>query len=143
MTRLSWLERLCHGSWSRCFGRRVGVGHRRRRVWTTALQANCSYEDGLLVDSDLSRWFWDVVHLDLTAHQRRRLLCFVTGCDRAPVAGLGSVRLALSVNGSDDARLPTAHTCFNHLMLPRYSCREVLRERLTTAIENAEGFGLQ
>lgn len=108
-----------------------------------ALQANCSYEDGLLVDSDLSRWFWDVVHLDLTAHQRRRLLCFVTGCDRAPVAGLGSVRLALSVNGSDDARLPTAHTCFNHLMLPRYSCREVLRERLTTAIENAEGFGLQ
>ena len=49
----------------------------------------------------------------------------------------------MSVNGSDDDRLPTAHTCFNHLMLPRYSRREVLRERLTTAIENAEGFGLQ
>ena len=79
----------------------------------------------------------------MTEHQRRRLLCFATGCDRAPVAGLGSVRLTLSVNGSDDARLPTAHTCFNHLMLPRYSRREVLRERLTTAIENAEGFGLQ
>ena len=108
-----------------------------------ALQANCSYEDGLVVDDALSRWFWDVVHVDLTEHQRRRLLCFATGCDRAPVAGLGSVRLALSVNGSDDARLPTAHTCFNHLMLPRYSRREVLRERLTTAIENAEGFGLQ
>jgi len=28
-------------------------------------------------------------------------------------------------------------------MLPRYSCREVLRERLTTAIDNAVGFGLQ
>ena len=65
------------------------------------------------------------------------------GSDRATVAGLGSVRLAVSVNGRDDARLPTAHTCFNHLMLPRYSCREVLRERLTTAIDNAVGFGLQ
>jgi len=28
-------------------------------------------------------------------------------------------------------------------MLPGYSCREVLRERLTTAIDNAVGFGLQ
>ena len=53
------------------------------------------------------------------------------------------MRLAVSVNGRDDARLPPAHTCFNHLMLPRYSCREVLRERLTTAIDNAVGFGLQ
>lgn len=39
-------------------------------------------------------------------------------------------------------RLPTAHTCFNHLMLPSYRDKGTLRDRLLLAIENAEGFGL-
>ena len=65
------------------------------------------------------------------------------GSDRAPVEGLGSVRLAVSVNGRDDARLPTAHTCFNVLLLPEYASQEKLRDRLAVAIANAEGFGLQ
>ena len=42
-----------------------------------------------------------------------------------------------------ERRLPTAHTCFNHLLLPEYSGEATLRERLVTAINNAEGFGLQ
>ena len=59
------------------------------------------------------------------------------------MAGLGSVRLAVSVNGRDDARLPTAHTCFNVLLLPEYASQEKFRDRLAVAIANAEGFGLQ
>ena len=39
-------------------------------------------------------------------------------------------------------RLPTAHTCFNVLLLPKYSSVEKLRERLLKAISNAKGFGL-
>ena len=45
--------------------------------------------------------------------------------------------------GPDTARLPTSHTCFNVLLLPEYSSREKLRERLCVAIDNAQGFGLQ
>lgn len=45
-------------------------------------------------------------------------------------------------NGPASDRLPTAHTCFNHLLLPQYATCDILRERLGLAIENAEGFGL-
>jgi len=39
-------------------------------------------------------------------------------------------------------RLPSAHTCFNHLLLPEYSSKEKLREKLLIAINNSVGFGL-
>jgi ubiquitin-protein ligase E3 A len=44
--------------------------------------------------------------------------------------------------GGENDRLPTAHTCFNHLLLPQYSSKQSLQQRLEVAIENAEGFGL-
>jgi ubiquitin-protein ligase E3 A len=34
-------------------------------------------------------------------------------------------------------------TCFNMLLLPPYSSEDKLRDRLTTAIMNCEGFGLR
>ena len=40
-------------------------------------------------------------------------------------------------------RLPTSHTCFNALLVPEYASKAKLRERLLTAVENAQGFGLQ
>lgn len=39
--------------------------------------------------------------------------------------------------------LPTSHTCFNQLVLPRYKNKHKLREKLVIAISNAEGFGLE
>jgi hypothetical protein len=44
---------------------------------------------------------------------------------------------------TDTNSLPTSHTCFNTLLLPEYSSEEKLRERLTTAIRECEGFGLK
>ena len=46
-------------------------------------------------------------------------------------------------SGPDADRLPTAHTCFNALLLPEYHTRAKLRNHLLLAIENAEGFGLR
>jgi len=40
-------------------------------------------------------------------------------------------------------RLPTSHTCFDALLLPEFSSKAKLRAKLLTAIENAQGFGLQ
>jgi len=39
-------------------------------------------------------------------------------------------------------RLPTSHTCFNVLLLPDYSSKDKLRERLLKAITNSKGFGM-
>lgn len=56
---------------------------------------------------------------------------------------LNSLVPASAIRGGGEAdRLPTAHTCFNHMLLPTYTGKEALRQRLEMALENAEGFGL-
>ncbi len=44
--------------------------------------------------------------------------------------------------GSPDS-LPRSHTCFNRLDLPPYPSKEVLADKLATAIEETEGFGVE
>jgi ubiquitin-protein ligase E3 A len=39
-------------------------------------------------------------------------------------------------------RLPTAHTCFNVLLLPDYENKTKLEERLLKAITYSKGFGM-
>lgn len=107
-----------------------------------ALERGTVYQDGYVAESPTMRYFWKVVH-GMTETQKKRLLFFTTGSDRVPIKGLGNLPFVVSKNGTEPRRLPTAHTCFNHLLLPQYEDEETLRERLTTAIENAEGFGLQ
>jgi len=85
--------------------------------------------------------FWEIVH-GMSVEDKKKLLFFCTGSDRSPIKGLGSMTFVISRNGPDSDRLPTAHTCFNHLLLPEYSDKEKLRVCLMTAINNAEGFGL-
>lgn len=106
-----------------------------------ALQAATKY-DGFRPDSTVVKWFWEVVH-ELTAAEQAQLLQFATGCDRAPVGGLGKLNFVLQRAGGDSLALPVAHTCFNMLSMPEYSSRGKLRDRLKIAIANAEGFGLQ
>ena len=59
------------------------------------------------------------------------------------IGGLARLKLIISRNGPDTDRLPTAHTCFNALLLSDYSSLEKLQEKLSIAIDNAEGFGLR
>jgi hypothetical protein len=59
------------------------------------------------------------------------------------IGGLARLKLIISRNGPDTDRLPTAHTCFNALLLPDYSSIERLQEKLSIAIDNTEGFGLR
>lgn len=87
--------------------------------------------------------FWSIVKkydLDM----RRRLLEFVTASDRVPVGGMRNMQFVIQKNGEeegDKGRLPTAYTCYGTLLLPEYSDRDTLRERLGMALENAQGFG--
>mmetsp|Transcript_46394 Transcript_46394/g.150684 ORF Transcript_46394/g.150684 Transcript_46394/m.150684 type:complete len:452 (-) Transcript_46394:307-1662(-) len=106
-----------------------------------ALQANTRY-DGFRETDVTVKHFWEVVHAYST-DEKRALLAFATGCDRAPVGGLGKLKLILQKSGPDSMALPHSHTCFNLLAMPAYTSRGKMRDRLHIAIHNAKGFGLQ
>lgn len=84
--------------------------------------------------------FWSIVRkFDL--EQKKKLLEFVTASDRVPVGGMRNLQFTLQRNGVGDDHLPSSYTCFGILLLPEYSSKEVLRQNLTTALENSMGFG--
>jgi ubiquitin-protein ligase E3 A len=84
-----------------------------------ALKGNTEYEDGFLDVSPTIQMFWEIVSA-FTYQQKKKFLFFCTGCDRAPINGLGSLKFTISRHGSDVTKLPSVHTCFNHLLLPDY-----------------------
>ncbi|KAG0334524.1 hypothetical protein BG000_008250 [Podila horticola] len=106
------------------------------------LESACLYDDGYSPQHGLIKEFWEVVYQDLTPEQHKQLLVFVTGSDRVPIRGLKDLMFVIQRNGPDSDRLPTALTCFSRLLLPEYADKDKMRERLVTAIENSNGFGL-
>lgn len=106
------------------------------------LQRVTTYDEGYISSSGPIRDFWACVHA-FSPEQKRRLLAFVTGSDRVPIGGLAKMPFKIVQYRCDLRRLPTSHTCFNTLILPPYSSRTMMRDRLLTAIQNAEGFGLR
>ena len=75
-------------------------------------------------------------------------LYIVSYSDRSPIDGLAEMNFVISKTGtaddeSTDFRLPSAHTCFNHMLLPPYSTIDVLRTKLKYAMSHSEGFGLR
>ncbi|CAF2034825.1 unnamed protein product [Rotaria magnacalcarata] len=106
------------------------------------LASAAEYDGDYSKDSPTIKNFWTVL-MTFTDEQKRKFLRFTTGSDRIPIGGLARLKLIISRNGPDTDRLPTAHTCFNALLLPDYSSIEKLQEKLSIAIDNAEGFGLR
>ena len=101
------------------------------------LERAARYVDGYTKESEIASWLWDVIHDDMDNEQKKKFLQFVSGSDRAPVNGLGSLTLFIGRHGPDTDRLPCAHTCFNHLLLPEYSSKEKLKIKLMNAIQNS------
>ncbi|XP_028260101.1 ubiquitin-protein ligase E3A [Parambassis ranga] len=112
-----------------------------RKLDFEALEKATEYDGGYSKDSQIIKDFWETLH-SFGEEQKRLFLQFTTGTDRAPVGGLGKLKMIIAKNGSDTDRLPTSHTCFNALLLPEYSSKEKLRERLLKAIMYAKGFGM-
>ncbi|KAH6843118.1 hypothetical protein B0I37DRAFT_212368 [Chaetomium sp. MPI-CAGE-AT-0009] len=87
--------------------------------------------------------FWSVVKRYDDA-MKRKLLEFVTASDRVPVGGVKNLMFIIQRNGEEEdpaGRLPTSYTCYGTLLLPEYKDKEMLRQRLGMALENAQGFG--
>lgn len=73
-------------------------------------------------------------------------LKFVTGSPRLPVGGLARLTPRLTIvqkrpedGVSPDAYLPSVMTCANYVKLPDYSSKEIMRERIMTAISEGQG----
>ena len=129
-----------------------------------------TYDKGYKNDDPTVRHFWEVrkflgVNLELlfqthylsklfqvledySQDLQKKFLLFTTGSDRVPVGGMGEMSLKITRMTVDGRKrrgspLPEAHTCFNQLVLPDYRDKELLKKKLTIAISNAEGFGLE
>ena len=105
------------------------------------LEKITKYEGGYTKNSLSIINFWNIIHsLDLDS--KKKFLSFTTGSDRVPIGGLANMSFSILKNGIDENQLPSAHTCFNYLLLPPYKSKEKMKEKIQIAINNSEGFGL-
>lgn len=92
---------------------------------------------------EAEEWFWGCV-LAMNPEQRAMLLHFTTGSSRLPLGGFPELSPAFTLHISapdDEECLPTAQTCINQLMLPKYQSEETLNRKLLQAISCDAGFG--
>lgn len=106
-----------------------------------AVRRNADLRGWSREDDSYLESFWEVLG-GLSDIERMRFVVFVSACGRTPPEGWQDFQLRVQKNGRGDARLPTAYTCFNLLLLPRYSSVDMLRSRLRASIQETEGFGL-
>ncbi|KAH8876568.1 E3 ubiquitin-protein ligase [Schistosoma japonicum] len=113
------------------------------------LKANTTYSKYQL-NSPQIEWFWQALE-SFDQEDLARFLQFVTGTSKVPLGGFanlegmhGPTKFQISrASVSSTNHLPSAHTCFNTLVLPAYESFEQLRSRLLTAIrECSEGYGM-
>uniref|UniRef100_A0A0B7BGT1 HECT-type E3 ubiquitin transferase n=2 Tax=Arion vulgaris TaxID=1028688 RepID=A0A0B7BGT1_9EUPU len=93
---------------------------------------------GIEPSSPLVQWFWEVMD-EFTNAERSLFLRFVWGRTRLPrtiadFRGRDFVLQVLDKYNPADNFLPESYTCFFLLKMPRYSCRNVLREKLKYAV---------
>ncbi|KAJ3214468.1 hypothetical protein HDU67_001653 [Dinochytrium kinnereticum] len=103
---------------------------------------------GYTENDEVVQWFWKYVK-QLEAEKKANLLQFVTGTSRISVNGFkdlqgsdGPRRFTIEKTGELE-QLPKSHTCFNRLELPPYKFYEKLAEKLTLAVEEGMGFGVE
>ena len=106
-------------------------------------RANAVFSGGYHTEHPVIRMLWQVLR-EYNAPRRAATLKFATSCARPPLLGFAHLQPKFCVHMATDeeGRLPTAATCMNLLKLPPYENIDVLRERLTYAIEAGCGFEL-
>ncbi|XP_041128227.1 E3 ubiquitin-protein ligase HERC2-like isoform X2 [Polyodon spathula] len=93
---------------------------------------------GVEPTAHLIQWFWEVME-SFSNTERSLFLRFVWGRTRLPrtiadFRGRDFVVQVLDKYNPPDHFLPESYTCFFLLKLPRYSCKQVLEEKLKYAI---------
>ena len=81
--------------------------------------------------------------INMNTKERKMFLLFVTGSPRLPLGGFKNLYPKLTVvmfqsesmNDSPNSHLPSVMTCQNYLKIPNYTTKEILKEKLFTAIK--------
>jgi alpha-tubulin suppressor-like RCC1 family protein len=108
-----------------------------------ALEKAAKYEGGFGMEDAVIKNLWKWVQSKPRTTQLH-FLKFCTGSGKAPIGGLGELPFLVQRAGPDSQQLPTAHTCFNTLILPDYGDDYDKLDRLMgRAVLECEGFGLQ
>ena len=93
---------------------------------------------GVDANAPLVHWFWSVME-EFSTSERSLFLRFVWGRTRLPRSiadfrGRDFVLQIMDKYNPPDKFLPESYTCFFLLKMPRYTCKNVLREKLKYAI---------
>jgi E3 ubiquitin-protein ligase TRIP12 len=87
------------------------------------------------------RMLFDIL-MEMEASNRALFFKFVTGSDRLPIGGIGSLKPKLTVakkGVGDDGSLPSVMTCTNYLKLPAYPTKDEMHRKLLQAIHEGQG----
>ena len=98
------------------------------------LKANTTYQ-GCSIDDEHIRWFWKAME-EYSPEEQALYLRFVWGRSRLPLSSKEFTKKHRIDNinlTNPDSFLPTAHTCFFSIDLPRYSSYEIMRDKLRYA----------
>mmetsp|Transcript_48511 Transcript_48511/g.147079 ORF Transcript_48511/g.147079 Transcript_48511/m.147079 type:complete len:588 (-) Transcript_48511:267-2030(-) len=107
------------------------------------LRRNTNYSGGYQDDSPVVQWLWQLLQHHMEPEDMGRFLMFATSCSRAPLLGFKTLYPKFCIHRVPDSeRLPTASTCANLLKLPDYTSPEVLKSKITQAIQAEAGFDL-
>lgn len=104
------------------------------------LKKNAEYQEGYDDQSESINYFWQIFD-EMDEDEKKLFLKFVTGTDKAPLGGLGNVKLIIQ-KSDEIEKLPMAHTCFNIFCLPDYKSKEIMEKKIKIAIQYTEGFGI-
>uniref|UniRef100_A0A8C5KTS3 Hect domain and RLD 3 n=1 Tax=Jaculus jaculus TaxID=51337 RepID=A0A8C5KTS3_JACJA len=105
------------------------------------LEESAIYKGDYSATHPTVKLFWETFH-EFPLEKKKKFLLFLTGSDRIPIYGMASLQIVIQSTACGEEYLPVAHTCYNLLDLPKYSSKEILRARLTQALDNYEGFSL-
>lgn len=102
-------------------------------------------DHGYTMDSRVVKDLFEIMS-EFKPEQRKAFLQFVTGSPNLPIGGFKALRPPFTIVCREseppltpDEYLPTVMTCVNYFKLPNYSSKEILRERILTAVK--EGLG--
>lgn len=99
--------------------------------------------EGVAKDAEIITWLWEILG-EFSQDQLAMFLQFTTGLSRLPVDGFASNKVEISLVSMSQDSLPVAHTCSWNIEIPKYSSKDIFREKLLYAMyEGAEGFSMR
>ena len=111
------------------------------RIHVYDIFQSARYAGGYDMSSPQIRWLFEIL-ARYDAQSMRNFYLFVTGSSVSPCGGVSVSPITIQKNTADDARFPSAHTCFNQFLLPAYSTKIIMMNRLRFAVESCNDFGL-